>query len=407
MKALTLAAALLITVSAVFSQKNNVETASIAISKYESRKDAPPAERYGYLKEAKTYIDKAHKHESTSNYSKMWYIRGRVYFNLILDTMGGKNLDPDPIEKAVISLMNAKKTDEKGRLKREIPPYLAQSTLAAFNIGVQSYAKEDYERALKYFNLILKALPENDPDMMKQGQLDEGKVKRYASIVSKKMGKTELTKSLLEELIAMTYADPEIYVDMKNILLEEGDTAQALEILTRGRKLYEDNRSLLMDEINTYIKLDMSKVLIERLTKAIELDPYNALMYYNRGQVNQEQFQQMEEGPDRDSTMASAIKDYEKALELEPGYGDAMFNLGALYVNMGKNYDDLANSYGYKETEKYNAATKKANEYYENALKYLEPAYEMDSTDPTLKQVLGQLYVRTNQLDKYKALKGE
>ena len=59
---------------------------------------------------------------------------------------------------------------------------------------------------------------------------------------------------------------------------------------------------------------------IEKFTKAIQLNPDDALAYYNRG-VTYDELEQYDK----------AIDDYTKAIELNPDYAAAYFNRGLAY----------------------------------------------------------------------------
>ena len=72
---------------------------------------------------------------------------------------------------------------------------------------------------------------------------------------------------------------------MSGIYIEEENTAQALEYLELGRDMFEDDQSLINTEINLYIELGRTSELITKLGEAIELDPYNSLLYFNRGTI--------------------------------------------------------------------------------------------------------------------------
>lgn len=407
MKALKLTALLLFAAGTIFAQKNNVETASIAITKYASRTEESKEIRTAYLKEAKEFIDKAQLHESTSNYDKMWLVRGKVYFYIYLDTLGNKGWDEDAIAKSTESLLKAKETDTKGKYEKEINRYLSSATAMTYNEGIAAYQKGNYDRAMKYFDLALKAIPQNDQALLKRNNVDAGKVRRMAATTAIKKGDNETAKKYLQMLMDESYADPIIYIDMKDLLLSEGDTTGALKYLGKGRSMYEDNMTLILEELNTYLKLDRPNILIDRLKKAIEADPYNAIFYFNLGYLYDKKGDNVETEEAKQAAKDSAVVNYEKALELNPSYFDALFNLGALYYNQGAEWVNQANSYGLKEQAKADAALAKADGYFQKAQPHLELAHELKEDDKIVAQSLMQLYLRSEQTEKYKEIKAK
>ena len=405
MNALKLTFLLLFAAGTLFSQKASVETASIAIAKYSTRSKESKDIRSSYIKEAKTYIDKAHLNETTSNYMKMWFVRGKVYYYLYVDTLGNKSLDPDAIEKAVESLVKWKKTDVKGKYERYGNDFLARSTALSFNEGYNALASKDYDRALRYFNGCLEAIPHNNEEQLKRNNVDANKVRSKAALAAMNKGDNETAKKHLQLLIDQAYADPNIFLDMKNILLSEKDTAGALDYLTQGRNMFEDNMSLILAELNTYLVLDKPNILIDRLNKAIEADPYNPIFFFNLGYLNDKKADKVEEAAEKEKVKNEAVANYEKAIELNPSYFDALFNLGALYYNQGAEYVNEANQYGPREKTKTDAALANAKTNFEKAQPHLELAHELKEEDKLVAQSLMQLYLRTEQMDKWKAIK--
>ena len=89
------------------------------------------------------------------------------------------------------------------------------------------------------------------------------------------------SKELLQQLINLNFNEPTIYIRMSNIYIEEENMDKALEYLSLGRDMFEDDQSLLNNEINLYIQLGRTSELIEKLGEAIELDSENDLLYLN------------------------------------------------------------------------------------------------------------------------------
>jgi tetratricopeptide (TPR) repeat protein len=410
MKALKLITVLVLTSTVAFAQKTHVETASIAIDKYLKRTDASAEIRSEYLQEAKEYIDKAHLNETTNNYSKMWLVRGKVYCSIYLDTLGNKDLDKDAIEKSLQSLLACKATDEKKKYKDDMNAYLAAATYYAYYEGNVATARKEYDRAMRYYEASIAAVPENDEAALKRFNIDQNKVKRSAAYTSFDQGNSEKCIQLMKELISDSYADPTLYGNLATLLLKEKDTSGAIKYITMGRNLYEDNKGLIATELNLYLELNKPNVLIERLTAAIDSDPYNEQYFFNRGSLYQKISRKAaQDGDDKrvNELENLAIADYEKAIEINSEYGDALYNLGALYVDRGSGFSNKANNYGLNEKTKTDAALKEAETYYKKAVPYLELAFEIDEENKSLMQVLLQLYLRMEDTEKYKALKAK
>ena len=102
--------------------------------------------------------------------------------------------------------------------------------------------------------------------------------------------------------------------------------------------------------------------------------------------------------------------DFEKAVENDEGNVDANRELGELYYEIGANLTDEANSLPLNQSDKYNELNDKAKKNFENAIPCFERVkdYSQDAkVSGRAAQFLMQLYLKTGQMDKYKALKAE
>src|SRR5690606_27411640 len=99
----------------------------------------------------------------------------------------------------------------------------------------------------------------------------------------------------------------------------------------------------------------------------------------------------------------AAIEAYTNALEIDPDYFDANYNLGALYFNQGVEMNNAANEI--KDNKKYEAARAEARKVFEKSLPYLEKAHELDKADIGAISSLMQLYALIGQNDKYSEMK--
>ncbi|KAF7286994.1 hypothetical protein GWI33_002834 [Rhynchophorus ferrugineus] len=117
---------------------------------------------------------------------------------------------------------------------------------------------------------------------------------------------------------------------------------------------------------NNYMKNSEYDQAIAEYTKAIELNPYNAVYYCNRAAAYTRQTQD-----------ADAIIDCKEALKLDPTYGKAYGRLGIAYSNLNKY--DLALT-AYQSALKYDPN----NAMYEANLKVAEQMVNSDAAAPTM-----------------------
>ena len=306
------------------AQKHNIVNASIAL-------------RNENYKEAKTYIDEAHQNESTSNDPKMWNYRAPIYLQIALKE---PSIDPDAALKATEAHINCLKRDKKGRVvvrkwtnEEDVLAGLIQCGYKMFNIAIDKYNDAEYSESLKYYSAIFDIIPLDAEDQLKRGNITRETILYNSFFASSKMKDNNKSKELLQQLIDINFNEPAIYIHMSNIYLEEDDTQAALEYLSLGREMFEEDQGLINTEINLYIQLGRTSELIGKLSEAINLDDQNDLLYFNRGTIY-----------DQEGDIINAEKDYKASLEINPDAFGSNYNLGALYFNTGVETKNKANN---------------------------------------------------------------
>ncbi len=401
MKKLWLLAIVAIFSMAASAQKANIETAAQTIRKYNSDKESS-ANRKRYLTEAKKAIDAAHSNATTSNDPRMWLMRAKVYYGVHSDTLGLKTeFDPDGklLIEAGNSIIKCKEADVK---KRYVGDTEYRQVLTNIAVGLMFtgeyllYDQKNYELAIAYFQTCRSLIPLDEENDFKRNNIDGNKMLQYEATAQQLAGNGAEARKLYAELIQKGFNDPGVYVQISNILLEEGDTTAALEYVVQGREMFEDNPVLIKREIALFLSLDRSDELMQRLDETLDIDPYNSLVLHMRGILNRDLKQ-----------YDKAQEDFKKAVEADESNTGALQDLGEMLFTQGYDVVQEANTYGLNETEKYNAAQEKANALFLEAQGHLEMLREYQPDNNRAAQFLIQIYTSTEQLDKYKALKAE
>ena len=379
-----------------FAQSQHVTSAAIILKQYNSEKDK--SVKALKIKEAKEFIDKAYNNESTSNEPKMWMYRAKIYKMIALNH---DSLDSDAIFKATESHLKCMQPHPKKKNKimiykkwpkEEVLEGLVQCGYKLFNRATEEYNSGNYKNSLKHYTTIFDIMPFDEEDQLKRGNITKETTLYRSFLSTNKMKDNAKSKELLQQLIDVNFNEPAIYIHMSNIFLEEKNTDKALEYLSLGREMFEDDQSLLKTEINLYIQLGRTSELIEKLGEAIALDEENDLLYFNRGTIY-----------DQEGDMANAKKDYLTALELNPSAFGANYNLGALYFNTAIEENNKANATSNNSV--YKKLKAKAGDLFAKALPYLEIAHELNAEDKNTLLSLKQLYYMNGDYAKSKEMK--
>ena len=367
------------------AQKHNIVNASIAL-KNENFSDA------------KKYIDEAFFNESTSNSAKMWNYRAPIYLQIALKE---PKLDNDAIIKATEAHIKCLQQDKKGRVivrkwtnKEDVLAGIVQCAYKLFNLAIEDFNTGNYERAIKLYSTIFDVIPFDEENQLKRGNISKETILYNSFFASKKMKDNTTSKNLLQQLVDMNFNEPAIYIHMSNIFIEEDNIDQALNYLSIGRDMFEEDQSLINTEINLYIQLGRTSELIVKLGEAIELDEENDLLFFNRGTMY-----------DQNGDFSNAERDYLTSLELNSSSFGANYNLGALYFNTGVETNNKANSTS--NNSSYKKLKKQADLSFSKALPYLEYAYEINSDDRNTLLSLKQLYYLKGDYKKSEQIKKE
>jgi len=404
--------------SAVFSQKNKV------VSAYNYDKAFTRSGKCKELVSGVEAINLAIEHDQTKNWAKTWYYRGNLYFNIIASKDNEcKVIDVDALDKCTDSYLKAlvlnfdDPTLKKLDLQKE-----DGSDISKFKSAMAERPRMDDET---YTSKIMgRKIPGLSGEYANQGIVWFGK-KEYkgaqesfkkSMLLSKIVGRTdtmlfynvalaseyaedyEAAKKTYDQLIVMKYnvdgAGSGLYKSMSKIYKNEGDKVKAAEYISEGRKAYPDDNSLLVEELEGFLQSGKNDEALANLNTGITNDPTNAVLYFARGTV----YENLKDNE-------KAVADYKKAIELNPDYYDASFNLGAYYFNAGADKINESNNLPISKQKEYDALKAAAKKDFEAAVPHIEKAHRMKPGDGATGEMLINLYTQTGQYDKAKVIR--
>ena len=344
------------------------------------------------ITEAKKYIDLATEHEETKTKAKTWINRAQIY-QAINDSKDPKvtALSANALEEAAKAYQQTMKLDDK-KAYPEAKSNLIYCANVFLNNGVGAFNNKDYSLAISQFEQSININQESF------NLVDSNSIFN-AALAADRGGDLAKAKLYYQKLIDINYGGGEDparnYRFLADIYNRENNIDQYLATLQKGRKAYPNDKDLIVEELNYYLKTGKDKEALNNLNLAIEKDPKNSTLYFALGTIydKQEQFE-------------NAEKAYKSAIDIKPDYFDAIYNLGALYFNKGAKMTAVANDI--KDDAKYKVAMAKADDVFKQSLPILESAEKIGTEDKAtykdLLNTLKQMYARTEQKDKYDAI---
>lgn len=358
-------------------------------------------EPYQQFDKAKEAIDEAILNESSNGMSKTWYYRGLIYQSLHGNEKYG-HLCNNCLTVAFESFKKAMELDPKNEWADEIKmvrfPFLTNSI---FQEGVKAYKEQKYSEALTSFETINRLAPGDTSVLLN------------TAFSAERAGQTAKAIEYYNQLMGMRYGDEKVYLSLANVHKQAGDTAKALEALRTGQKVKPESINLMLSEINILLSSGRNAEATQALDAAIGRDPNNANLYLALGSTyeNLAAPRGGQKSKDYATYMAKANEAYNKGLTIAPDNYELNYNMGAFYFNEGAEINNQAKDI--KDNAQYEKMKTKSDDKFKQAQPYLEKALEKNPRKTEEDQALytgtlnslKQLYVRTNQTEKYNQVK--
>ncbi|HLF20270.1 MAG TPA: tetratricopeptide repeat protein, partial [Bacteroidota bacterium] len=166
--------------------------------------------------------------------------------------------------------------------------------------------------------------------------------------------------------------------EYKLAMAEFEHTVQALENVKIADPSDNENLTLLL---RAYVESGRIKDAIKAYELASKNEPQNKTIRYLLGVLYR-----------TDEDYTSAIAQFKEAIQIDPDYGDAIFDIGATYYNWGVDIIKVADEKG-RDTEEF-------KEKFKQSLPYMEKAVQMRKDDPQVWETLGTIYARLGEKDK-------
>ncbi len=162
----------------------------------------------------------------------------------------------------------------------------------------------------------------------------------------------------------------------------QGYFDKSIAILEQGRDKFPNETELLKTLEASYVASNKSTIALGVFKSLAEKDPKKENLYnYGVILMSADQFD-------------TAIEQFKKALDLDPNYKNALYNMAVSYVKWGADMKKKIDEKGDK-SEVY-------KEKYQQAIPYLEKITQMDPKDITSWDLLGKVYANTGNQDKAK-----
>ncbi len=405
---------LFLCINIVSAQNKNITTANVAIEQQQ-------------LKKAKTAIDQATKHEDTKGLSKTWKTRGDVYLNIHRDVLKQfSDLDKKALEKSykayqkAIELGNKEMAAKAAKKGKEPKPYREEKKILEIykeiselfkQKGIDYYNLKDTESSVKYLKMGLQIdkMPHiNKVDTVHTyyiailaNSIDDDKtaLEYFNKVAALNYGVDEVTKDTITGVETKSSATAaEIHFQRGRLLMKKGDTIQAVGIYENSVKLFQKEASKSLTHlINYYLVTNQSEQAKKYLNDALAEEPNNATYHFAMGVLYDQTASDLE-GEEREKSLNLAIKYYENTIKNNSEFADALYNLAAIYFNMGVNDNTKASALPFKSGKanpEYDKLVAQSTEWYKKAMPYFESYHKLKPDELKAINTLITIYNKT------------
>lgn len=442
------------------SQVTSIATAYDYMSSYLSEKaNGNEQSAIENLLAAKKEIDPVTQDPSTRGMSKAWKRRGEIYYYIFADQSPRLTLVKEGAADSCIRFFTMAVTVEKkenGQPKIEdksgVIYFLGMigDTLSKIaNINYENKEMDQYFKnmilAKKAFDARVIADPKDDLAMKASSTIGEN-----LAVTAANSGKEDLIMTYVAPMVDAGTAPAWAYQVMAAIYIGKGDKTKASEIIKKGKEKHPDDSEIYIAEINlafengetdnagalietaknkfpekkaNFILLEVNfhltkgnneaaiKALDEAIATHKDKPEVLKLLYFNSGVIFSQMFTKAEESTPQDTAKmkeynTKMFEFYTKTLEVDAKYDPAYNGVANYYITNGNMLLKVADALPLEKDKEYKALKAQAVEEYKKGIDAMEKAWALKKDD-SYKRMLIQLYEKTGQFDKKKAIEGQ
>lgn len=368
-----------------FSQNSNVVSAALEFQKYEpafEKQDLAKAKTY--LLEAKKYIDPAMKDETTKADPKANYYNAVINYGLVeLSGMTGaedlKVYQNDSIlgviEKSI------KHTEAKKRYRSDVDLFFNRKVGQAVSIGEMMFKQKNYQMAFAGF-------------------AGAYQVKKIANIEEER-----------EAMKTNAIISARNYIDT---LTKTGESEKAMEFISGALEMFPESEDLAIAGVNIALDNDDLEKAEAYFDAAAKSSPQNKVLFSNMGSIyltaadkSYKDFAAMEitdagyqaKSDEVEELYGKAESNLQRAIDIDPEYAEAAYNLGVLYLGRGEKLKTTASQMDFNNPD-YDKVNARSQEMYKNAIAPLEIYIKQDPNNSGVLNVLFQVHRNAGNSEK-------
>lgn len=313
-----------------------------------------------------------------------WLLQAQV-FTAVANSQDAaiRSLEPNAINIAFASFQRAFELDERDILVVRSLNFTNVGNLAAiaYNRGVDLFSEGDFVGAASAFKISVGASSLIDV-------VDTNGIFNVA-LCANNAGDIATAKEFFQKLVDMRAEIPAAYTSLAVIFRDQDDTDRAGQYADLAAELFPNDYGAMINAASIHLMIGNYERASQILAIMSEQFYDNALVFFAKG-VAFDQIDMPEE----------AERFYLRAIELQPDFFDAIFNLAAHYVTRGVAIRAEADALPLTEQRKYDEMIELSNTMFRQAIPMLEKANEMSPNNIPVMTTLRDIYVHLRIMDR-------
>lgn len=256
--------------------------------------------------------------------------------------------------------------DAKGRVKPKYGEFILATYMQEFgqfyNAGAYYYGNEQYEKAYYLFKMFIDASDKlYKANVMAKDTVNVPVAAYNMALCGMQLENYDMVLTHVDLAMDHPQMAESAYRFKSAAYLEKGDTATWLNMCKEGITKFPSDLYYSQSLIHYYDSRNQSEELGKLADELMANDPSNPLFVYLKGYIAHQK-----------EDFDTAIEWYEKTLQVDPNYENALSNLGRCYLIKAQEYSAAQSSVKVTDKKKLAEDKKVLEGYYNKALPLLE-----------------------------------
>lgn len=330
------------------------------------------------LSEAATAIDAAVNDPTTANSLTAWMTRGKIYTAIAGNPLLARDY-PDAADFAKESFEKALQLDPSDKTLVFIRQDVARLWGVFYDKGIMEYENRDFAAGVASFEKAIQV-------SMLEGDYDTATAFNVA-LCAANAGDLDKAIEYYGIMVNDNYPNSTAYSNMADAYLKKDMREEASKVMEKALKLFPEDKNVYVNASLVYLNIGANEKASELLSRALDKWGDDASFQFFIGVAY-----------DYDKRYDDAEAAYKKALEINPEYYDATFNLAAFYVNKGIRTRDEATALPLEAAAEYDRLMEQAKNEFNQALPYLQKIIEVQPENIKVLTTMRDVYMQLGKI---------